>query len=271
MLLAAAERGDLKTVKSLINQGVDVNTAGNDKETALYKACCTPHLSMVKTLVKAGADVDLGDERGVTPLMMACLYRHKEIVEYLLLCGADIKRVSDFGGVLSHAVGTGAKVEIVNLLIKKGADVNERAPIYDNETPLFCACRVGQPDLAKILLDAGADVNAKNDLASTPLWEVCATNRDDIPEDLQKTYPQIVRLLINYGADVCLYDEFSSILTTACDTDSKNVTEIVGMILEAGNRQMLAYKDSDGLTALDIAKEQKNEKLIQLLTQAEKE
>ncbi len=237
-LLSAAEKGDLKTVRSLLQKG---------------------------------AKIDSPDSRGVTPLMMACLYGHKNIIEELLHQGAEVKHISDFGGVLSHATGARGKPEIIKLLISAGADVHERNLIYENETPLFCACRVGRPDLAKILLDAGADVNAKNDLGNTPLWEVCATNRDDIPEDLQKTYPQLVRLLINYGADVSLHDEFSSILTTACDTDSKNVAELVGMILKAGNRQMLGYKDSDGLTALDIAKKHKNEKLIQMLIQAAKE
>lgn len=198
-LLAAAERGDLKTVKELLKQGVDVNSADNDKETALYKACCTPHLSIVKTLIKAGADVNLGNKRGVTPLMMACLYHYKEIVEYLLLRGADIKRVSEFGGVLSHSVGSNAKAGIVKLLIKKGADVNERALIYENETPLFCACRCGQFEIVKMLVEAGANINAINDLDNTPLQEMVDAY-EDMPDDLRNIYSKIIVYLLSHGA-----------------------------------------------------------------------
>ncbi|MBO4674590.1 MAG: ankyrin repeat domain-containing protein [Elusimicrobiaceae bacterium] len=238
---------------------------------ALLAAAEKGELEIVKALLQKGAKIDSSDSRGVTPLMRTCLYGHKHIIEELLHQGVDVKHISDFGGVLSHATGARGNPEIIKLLISAGADVHERNLIYENETPLFCACRVGRPDLAKILLEAGADVNAKNDLGNTPLWEVCATNRDDIPGDLQQIYPQVVKLLIDYGADVSLYDEFSSILTTACDTDSKNVADIVCMILKAGNLQMLGYKDGDGLTALDIAKKHKNVKLIRMLTQAEKE
>ena len=46
--------------------------------------------------------------------------------------------------------------------------------------------------------------------------------------------------------------------------------EMVEMILKAGSRQMLAYKNSDGLTALDVAKQHNNRQLVQLLVRAEK-
>lgn len=83
--------------------------------------------------------------------------------------------------------------------------------------------------------------------------------------------PEIVKRLLGAGADVSRRDEYSSILITACDTDANNGAEIVEMILKAGPRQMLAYKNSDGLTALDVAKQHNNRQLVQLLLQAEKE
>lgn len=236
----------------------------------LLNAAEKGHLKTVQALLKKGHKIDSTDSQGTTPLMLACLYGHKNLVEELLRRGADVKRLGDFGGALSHAVGVDGKLEIVKRLLAAGADVNERSLIENNETPIFCACRVGRPDLAKILLEVGADVNIENDWGDTPLWEVCANNEAALPAKMQKAYPQVVRLLIEYGADVSLRDEYSSILITACDTDANNVAEMVEMILKAGPRQMLAYKNSDGLTALDVAKQHNNRQLVQLLVRAEK-
>lgn len=47
-LFTAIEKGDLETIKTLLKQGVDVNSVDSDKETALLKACRTPHLPIVK-------------------------------------------------------------------------------------------------------------------------------------------------------------------------------------------------------------------------------
>ncbi|MGN0015748.1 MAG: ankyrin repeat domain-containing protein [Candidatus Avelusimicrobium sp.] len=199
-LFTAIEKGNLKTVKELLKSGWDANSSDSDNETALYKACATPHLSIVKTLIHAGADVNLADRRGVTPLMMACLYGYKNIIKELLRNGADVKRISDFGGALSHSVGTHAQPEIVKLLLKHGADVNERALIYENETPLFCACRCGQLKIVEILLEAKADVNAVNDLDNTPLQEMLDNNQEDTPQNLKRVYSDIIAVLTALGA-----------------------------------------------------------------------
>ena len=60
----------------------------------------------------------------------------------------------------------------------------------DGDTPLICACDVGQADIVGILLRAAADVNAANSVGGTPL--ICAC---------KEGHPQIVQLLLAAGAE----------------------------------------------------------------------
>jgi ankyrin repeat protein len=114
----------------------------------------------------------------------------------LLQKGADGKMVDDCGiSVLTYAI-VGSRPDVVKLLIDAGADVNavDRS-IY--KRPLAYAVRVQDPEdryrIVKMLIDAGANVNAGN--GETPL--VSAVSQKDV---------RLVELLISSGADVNLHD-----------------------------------------------------------------
>ena len=81
------------------------------------------------------------------------------------------KRLLDEGlgfskSVLISAV-SGNCVELAKLLIERGADVNAR-DIF-SETPLTAACLMGSIELACLFIDHGADMYAENDFGDTPL------------------------------------------------------------------------------------------------------
>lgn len=76
--------------------------------------------------------------------------------------GVDANAVSGAGGhCLARAAGRGDK-DMVNLLLKKGAEVNARGTGRSGHfhTPLIAACNSGEEDLVRLLLNHGADVNA---------------------------------------------------------------------------------------------------------------
>ena len=90
-----------------------------------------------------------------------------------------------------HGAVYGGQSEAVELLLERGADPNARAtsPIAA-VPPLGTAAFVRRSDLATVLLDAGADVNARGEGEFTAL-DAAVQNEDD----------ELVRLLLDRGAD----------------------------------------------------------------------
>ena len=96
-------------------------------------------------------------------------------------------------------------MQAVKLLLEKGANVNAVSGdgsfqkvkagtiALGNFTPLLGAATLGSPEMITVLLDAGADVNARDVRGMTPLMLAVATDRQN---------PDVVRALINRKADV---------------------------------------------------------------------
>jgi hypothetical protein len=91
-LLTAASKGDINTVKDLLDKGADVNTqAAKDLDwTALMDAAQTGHIAVVKLLIEKGADVNAKDRWGRTVLSWAAWGGHIAVVKLLIEKGADI-------------------------------------------------------------------------------------------------------------------------------------------------------------------------------------
>jgi|GEM_PF-5682044 len=87
-LVAAAEAGDLDTVRQLLNGGADVNAVTGSGITALMMAAHGGHLSLVRYLLARQADPDVQTENGVTALIAAVKQGHLSIVALLLERGA---------------------------------------------------------------------------------------------------------------------------------------------------------------------------------------
>src|SRR5256885_771848 len=68
----AARKGDAAAVKTLLDEGVDVNTKFRYNATAIFFACDAGHVDVVKALLDKGADLTIKDTfYGFTPLMLA--------------------------------------------------------------------------------------------------------------------------------------------------------------------------------------------------------
>ena len=62
----AASRGNLDLVKSILIQGIDINTKGEDDKTALMLACEKGHEDIVEYLIAQGADMTIQKDWGYT-------------------------------------------------------------------------------------------------------------------------------------------------------------------------------------------------------------
>src|SRR6516225_8204853 len=88
-LADACDRGDLKVVRTLVQQGADVNAHGVDGTSPLHHAVSSDHLDVADFLLKAHADVSAADRYGVTPLTLATLNGNASMIRRLLDAGAD--------------------------------------------------------------------------------------------------------------------------------------------------------------------------------------
>ncbi|WP_265023113.1 ankyrin repeat domain-containing protein [Wolbachia endosymbiont (group B) of Ischnura elegans] len=95
---------EVKTVRLLIEKGVDVNAADVRGHTALHLAITEKRLETVRELIKSGGNVN-AEEYGnkCTPLHLACMVGEKEIVEELVKAGAEIEQEDKFGMALLHS------------------------------------------------------------------------------------------------------------------------------------------------------------------------
>ena len=87
-LVSSARFGDLATLKTLLNQGANINSRNGFGKTSLHLAAQQGYTNMVKELLKRGAFVNPRDRFGMTPLHLAVMQEHANIVKELLKAGA---------------------------------------------------------------------------------------------------------------------------------------------------------------------------------------
>jgi ankyrin repeat protein len=170
--LSALEDGDQVRLEELIALGADVNLPANDPDgqTPLVRAVVAGNADIVRALIQAGANVNIPETRRKcrTPLMFS--HGNPTILSELIAAGADVNARSTVHEVVSPIDGTrrrhgretalhfaaGANhPEAVRLLIQAGAEIEALAE--DGLAPLDFALRSGTPtEAAEALVAAGA-------------------------------------------------------------------------------------------------------------------
>jgi len=161
LLLAAARQGDIKKLESLLDSGVNVNTARADGLTALAEAVFYNKPQAADRLIRAGADVDVSDDYGVNLLHLACINRDATLVKNLLTAGANPNRAKMTGETPLMTCSDTGTVEGVSALLAQGAEVNAKEN-KEEQTALMWATAEGHEDIVSLLVASGADVNARS-------------------------------------------------------------------------------------------------------------
>ena len=156
----AAMSGELAAVKTLLQQGRDVNAAQGDGMTALHWAAMKNDAELAQMLVYAGANVKATTRLGGnTPLVIAARNGNAPVVEVLLKAGADAKGATSTGTTPLMLAAASGSVEAVKALVAAGAEVEAKESSMQQTALMFAAANT-RVDVMRALIAAGANVKA---------------------------------------------------------------------------------------------------------------
>ncbi|KAI0536858.1 hypothetical protein GGR58DRAFT_473982 [Xylaria digitata] len=196
-LQKVAARGKLSIVRLLIQYGADVNPKRDTEVPALLKAAEAGNVDVVSTLLAHSANPNARNRSGQTALFIASIKGHDKVVEALASGGADVNAKDKEGRspllYLASEKKTKAKwtTETLRLLHQHHADIEVRDQI--GRTPLLWAATNSNIDLARFLLENGADVGAANNRGRTALHLSAESNDEEHRDDM-------VKLLLSHNA-----------------------------------------------------------------------
>ena len=132
-LIDNAKYGNLDIVKSLIEQGVDIEAKDiyEDDDTALMWSSLKGHLEIVKYLIEQGANVNAKNKNGYTALIWSAYNGHIDIIKYLIENSADINVENHYGHTALILSFRYEHLEIVNYLIPYIYDYKAFEKIYN--------------------------------------------------------------------------------------------------------------------------------------------
>ncbi len=257
-LLGAAGRGDLPAVNALLKAGADVNDPRNTvlgPTTALMEASSNGHLKVVQALLAAKADVNATRGRnsndGNTALILAVLNGHMNVVRALLAAKADVN--AGLRPALYVAAMTD-NLDMVRVLLAAKPDLDWRDPMFGT-TALMQALAPwrdhltkplphpgGHWDVARLLVEAGANVNVTSTTGVTALMLVA-----------EQSSPGSLAMV-------------QALLAAHADVNGGGTTRVTALV-PVSNPRNLGYA-AGGYTALGLAASTGSVEVVQALLDA---
>ena len=209
----AAQKGDLQLVEQMVaHEPSLVNAKSPDGLSAVLNAIYYGQRHVAESLIAHGADLnvfeaeaagkldrvkELMDEQpslanayaddGFQPLGLASFLGHKAIVDFLLSRGAEVNSASrnNLKVMPLHSAVASQNIDIARKLLEHGADVN--AIQADDFTPLHGAAQNGQTEMVRLLLTSGANREARSADGQTALSLAQAKGYQEAADLLQLT------------------------------------------------------------------------------------
>ena len=250
-LLLATTRGNIKSMKLLLQADCDINWKDGNGMTALMyvarnredfggKPTVSDPSAFMKLLLDVGAHVNIANQNGSTALMEAANSGETVCLEMLMKSGADVN-MADRRGLTALIMASNK--DTVTTLVQHGAPVN-----WANDeglTPLLYVAKNGgghAGEVAEQLLESGADVNA-TDVNNTSVISHAASITRRLHD------PKIVKTAIKWGAhvnirNVCGQNSLEYYLAMGMERDEKLALLLfaAGGLLDARNVRRVAYK-----------------------------
>ncbi|WP_226467613.1 ankyrin repeat domain-containing protein [Luteimonas panaciterrae] len=177
-LLAATRdswHGRPEAVMTLLANGADPRARDADGNTPLHHAARSSDPGVAALLRDAAAEMTALNNDGLTPLGVACAAGNWRLARFLLERGAYPEPEDATPALLAASGGDEDDCAGVTLLLKNKAKVNVRS--RDGRSALHEAAFAGHAEIAAALIDAGADVQARDAAGRTPLLEAARGGR----------------------------------------------------------------------------------------------
>ena len=216
----AAGYGRLEAARVLLEHNIEVDSRNHDGSTPLLEASEAGYPEIIGLLIDHNADVNVRDNKGNTPLKRAARNGHVEVARMLLEHNAEVNSCDDHGSTPLHFAAQRGYADVVQLFLGYNADVYTCDA--DGDAALHCAMFGGSVEATRTLLELNVEVNRQNSEGSTPLHRAC--------ESWWGEFPEVVRLLLDHGADV-------------------------------------QVRNRNGKTAIEIARDRNRHQIVQLLSQ----
>ena len=279
-LMWAAAGGHWEIVDLLIGAGADVNASSSGKFTPLMFAARTGDLKSAELLLDAGAEVNAATEAGLSPLLIASAsldaitgsdYRlvveesqHESVGALLLDRGADVTQGDQYGMTALHYAVEMNKPSLLKALLKRDADPNAQLTqglpfrrgdyvgreAYDGASPFWLAARLGNVEMMRELLDAGADPELRQAWGVTPTMVAAGVTQTDSRIANEEKLIQALELLVfEIKTDIHSVDRSGQTAVHGAANVSGN--EIIKFLVAEGADPEAV--DSRGRTPHDVA------------------
>ncbi|CZR70190.1 uncharacterized protein PAC_20091 [Phialocephala subalpina] len=208
-LAHASAIGNIGIARDLLYYGANIEnqyvTADNLEgvrfkyTTPLIEAAINGDRQMIEYLLESGAEIDNYDFTGRTALATAARHANLEVVNLLIQKGASTNletKLPNYISIASLAVEAvkGGSHEILEVILKNGVDLNQSA---QRRNPLVVAIKSKEPAMVKMLIENGANVNGEERSRRELGWPsipLCTAIRTDQVD--------VVDILLAHGADI---------------------------------------------------------------------
>jgi ankyrin repeat protein len=174
----AVQFDDVRTVQALLRRGFDPNTVNREGIPALMIAVREPSLRVAQLLVSwPKVKTEVRNDKDESVLMLAAIKGYLPLVKQLVEHDADVNKP---GWTPLHYAASAGHVSVIEFLLDQSAYIDAESP--NGTTPLMMAAMYGSPEAVKVLIQAGADLNIKNQMGLSALDFAVRASRQNAKE-----------------------------------------------------------------------------------------
>ncbi len=291
----AASNGDLRIFKLLLNNTPElINKVDIKGCNVLHYAAAKGHLDIVTFLLSRNPELlNNVDINGCNPLHLAALKGHLNVVRFLLLEVADLNALNKKGKTILHLAAAKGHLDVVKLILEANPELVNKVGGEYKITPLHLAAYNGRLDVVIELLEHGANFSQFDEVGHNALHYALNNERLHVVEYFFKKNleplnaldkegktilhhaacygkDKVVKLLVTYGANINIVDKEGKtpLHYTAERYIGEQSKKVAELLISAAGNDKLAYinrGDQSQKTALDIAKENNRNDIVELV------